>query len=89
MKNIGPTFPNELESAGLLGMPFSWGSNGEISFSENMTKSQKAAVLAVYEAHDPAAQLPVDTETRAVEKLRQFLADNPDVASVVGAGGAQ
>lgn len=64
-KGIGPTFPVELQAAGLLALPFSWGSDGQIVFDESVTKAQRDAVLAVYAAHDPLAKLasPVDTAT--------------------------
>ena len=53
MKAIGPSFADELKAVGLLGLPFSWGSNGDIQFDPRMTPAQKDAVLAVYAAHDP------------------------------------
>jgi len=53
-KAIGPTFSFELQKAGLLGLPFSWGSDGSINFSSSMTQTQKNQVNAVYAAHDPA-----------------------------------
>lgn len=58
MKNIGTSFFKELKLAGLLGLPFSWGADGEIYFSEGMTEEQIAAVNAVYAAHDPLANVP-------------------------------
>lgn len=54
-KAIGPTFGDEVHAAGLDGLPFAWGANGAITFGAAMTDKQKAAVLAVYAAHDPAA----------------------------------
>lgn len=53
MKNIGKSFPAELKAAGLLGLPFSWGGDGAIEFSPSITPEQRAAVLAVYDAHNP------------------------------------
>ena len=55
MKNIGAAFGDELETAGLLGLPFSWGSDGTFQFDARMTQDQIDAVNLVYEAHDPTA----------------------------------
>ncbi len=60
-KAIGPTFPAELQAAGLFGLPFSWDAAGDITFGEAMTGAQIAAVDAVYAAHDPAKVLPATT----------------------------
>lgn len=57
-KAIGLTFTAELQAAGLLGLPFAWGEDGEIVFGPAMTAEQIEAVRAVYAVHDPAAQLP-------------------------------
>lgn len=58
MKTIGVHFSNELEAAGLLGLPFSWGGDGSFTFAEGMAQAQIDAVMAVYAAHDPDAVLP-------------------------------
>lgn len=52
-KPIGSTFPAELEAAGLLGLPFSWDVDGNLTFGADLTPQQQAAVQAVYDAHDP------------------------------------
>lgn len=64
---IGPSFADELRAAGLLGLPFSWGTDGTFEFSETMTSEQRAAVLAVREAHDP-----VKSVLRAYANARQW-----------------
>jgi len=69
MKAIGPSFEIELKAAGLLGLPFSWGGDGSIQFSPDMTQSQKDAVLAVYDSHDPASTFAID-KIKALEKYR-------------------
>jgi hypothetical protein len=51
-KIIGPSFGMELEAAGLLGLPFSWGEDGLFGL-ENCTQSEQDAVNAVLAAHDP------------------------------------
>jgi hypothetical protein len=58
VKQIGETFGQEIEVAGLAGLPFSWGSDGRINFGEAMTPSQIDAVNSVYEDHDPSDVLP-------------------------------
>ncbi|MBF6030844.1 hypothetical protein ICY20_24140 [Pseudomonas sp. P115] len=56
-KQIGPNFHYELVEAGVLGLPFGWTSDGDFTFNEDMTQEQTEAVLAVYEAHDPAKEV--------------------------------
>jgi hypothetical protein len=51
---IGPTFDAELLKAGLLGLPFTWGSDGTFIYGPGMTTTQKNQVQAVYAAHIPA-----------------------------------
>jgi len=53
MKKIGATFGAELIAAGLAGVPISFGGDGNINFGENISSVDRAAVMAVYEAHDP------------------------------------
>lgn len=52
---IGPAFSEELAAAGLAGLPFSWGDDGEFNFGDAMTAAQIEAVKAVLAAHDPTA----------------------------------
>jgi hypothetical protein len=52
-KTIGPTFERELKAAGLIGLAFAWGSDGNISFDASLNAQQVAAIKAVYSAHDP------------------------------------
>lgn len=77
-KSIGPTFSQELAAAGLSGLPFAWGEDGEITFADEMTDDQKTAVMAVYERHDPNLSA---AEKTPLDKLKEFLAVNPDVAA--------
>lgn len=56
---IGPTFSEELRQAGLLGLPFSWGTEtGEIYFAPDFDPDKKAQVLDVLARHDPDKSLP-------------------------------
>jgi hypothetical protein len=62
-KPIGPSFEAELRTAGLLGLAFSWGPDGVIEFHPDVPADQRAAVLAVYEAHDPEKPAPASGPT--------------------------
>lgn len=53
MKRIGTHFAQEVEAAGLAGLPFSWGDDGQIEFGPSMKEEEIAAVQAVYDVHDP------------------------------------
>jgi hypothetical protein len=61
---IGTSFPAELQAAGLLGLPFSWGADGSFQFDAKMTATQIAAVQAVYAKHNP--------NTPATDQVDQF-----------------
>lgn len=52
-KKIGLTFGEELYSAGVGGLPFSWDEDGNFCFDDSITEEQKAAVARVLAAHDP------------------------------------
>jgi len=65
------TFTQQLAKAGLLGLPFLWTEEGVIEFAEGITAAQRAAVLAVYEAHDPEAPAVPRVVTR--RQARQAL----------------
>lgn len=58
MSAFGPTFDNEIATAGLIGAPFAWNSDGTVSGRENLTDAQNAALDAVIAAHDPKKQPP-------------------------------
>ncbi|MFY3535473.1 hypothetical protein [Achromobacter denitrificans] len=81
---IGPSFPSELEAGGLLGLPFSWSAAGVLRFGDSITESQRAAVLAVLDAHDTTALAPAvvpDTVTKyqaCVVLARHGLLDEVD-----------
>lgn len=54
---IGPTFPEELKAAGLLGLPFSWNcETGELTYDERLSAYKVAAINGVLQAHDPARE---------------------------------
>jgi hypothetical protein len=81
-KTIGPTFPSELEAAGLLGLPFSWGADGTLNWGDAMTTQHKNAVLAVYAAHDPTKTSPPSTNTSIT--MAQLQAALTSLNGVVG-----
>lgn len=53
MKKIGEHFGQEVEAAGLAGLPFSWGDDGQFEFGPSMKEEEIVAVQALYDAHDP------------------------------------
>jgi len=62
--NIGPTFPDDLREAGLIGLPFSWTPDGLYDTSQ-LTPEQLGAVNAVLAAHDPTAKpIPIGLTQR-------------------------
>src|ERR1700722_14001906 len=65
-KAIGSDFVNELNRAGLIGLPFSWSPDGTITFGSTMTQDQINAVEAVYAAHDPTTPDPNATYATAI-----------------------
>ena len=67
IKSIGPSFSDELRTANLIGLPFSWGTDGIIQFDPRMTQAQRDAVLAVYAAHDPTKPAPPDPFIAALD----------------------
>ena len=69
-KAIGPSFPDELKVAGLLGLPYSWGTDGVFQFDPRMTQTQINAVLAVYAAHDPATPAAPTSQVLNVADLK-------------------
>jgi hypothetical protein len=50
---LGPTFGDEVIAAGLGGLPFSWGPDGDIQGRERLTPEQNATLDEVVAAHDP------------------------------------
>lgn len=53
MKQLGPTFGDELIAAGLAGLPIAWGTDGAFTGRERLTDAQRATLDAVIAAHDP------------------------------------
>lgn len=57
MSAIGPTFAQELASAGLGGAPCSWCPDGTYNIAQ-LTAAQQRAFQQVLAAHDPSKQPP-------------------------------
>lgn len=68
-KPIGPSFYDELLAASLIGLPFSWSSDGSFIFDPAMTSAQIASVEAVYAAHDPSKPSWSDFQSSAKAAL--------------------
>ncbi|MFZ5565974.1 MAG: hypothetical protein ACOY95_03125 [Pseudomonadota bacterium] len=68
---IGPSFESELQAAGLIGLPFSWGPDGVLQFDESMTQQQRDAVMAVLVAHNPSNPAP-PTERSILDSVGCF-----------------
>lgn len=68
MTHIGPTFVDELAAAGLVGLPFTWGSDGKIQYGDAITPEQRAAIETVVAAH------PSQEEIKA--QLKAYAADH-------------
>lgn len=52
---IGPNFYFELINAGLIGLKFSWGSDGQITYDPSLTAEQRTAIQNLVAAHVPRA----------------------------------
>lgn len=73
MKRISARFADELKTAGLVGLRFTWGEDGVIEYAPDVTPEQRAAVEAVLAGHDPA--LPRDAAlVRREERSAALLA---------------
>lgn len=58
MTEIGPNFYNEIAAAGLAGLPFSWGTDGDLNYGEAITDEQRAAIEGVLASHSAARPNP-------------------------------
>lgn len=85
MKNIGPTFVDELKAAGISLDGIAWGADGAIAFREDVLQPTRDAVLAVYAAHDPLKQTPSTdgTKEQRARALEALAASDPAAAKVV------
>lgn len=67
---IGPSISDELEAAGLMGLPFSWRpSDGTVRTDDpRLTDTQRAEIAAVFAAHSRLT--PSKAEVKAAAKKR-------------------
>ncbi len=78
LKPLGQTFASELAAAGLLTLPISWGSDGQISGVEALQEGDRIALDAVIAAHDPVAvrlddyRLAIQAHVDATAQARQY-----------------
>ena len=56
---FGPSFGEEVIAAGLGGLNFSWGSDGDIQGRDKLSSEQNATLDEVIANHDPATPGPV------------------------------
>jgi hypothetical protein len=63
MKAIGPSFATELRAAGVSPDGIAWGSDGQITYRDDVSQAVRDQVAAVYAAHDPTAPGPSPAPT--------------------------
>lgn len=83
-----------LKAAGLLGLPFSWSSEGELEFSDDMTSEQISAINAVFVAHKAAPVVSSVPQSVTMRQARLALlaagklsAVNTAISAMTGATG--
>lgn len=67
---IGPNFAAEIKAAELLGLPFAWSAEG-VTYGDELTPEQRAAIEAVVVAHDPTIVGPATLIAHAADKRGQ------------------
>ena len=75
MKRIGPTFGDEILAAGLHGLPFAWGEDGDFCGRENLSPAENATLDAVIAAHNPDAARAVDVKAEAARRIDLIMPD--------------
>jgi hypothetical protein len=76
---IGPSFSEELAAAGLLGLPFAWGTDGRIEYGPEITDEQRKSIEAVLQAHDGAA-----SQARHDARVEAMTQAAVDIAALFG-----
>jgi hypothetical protein len=83
---FGPTFGDEVIAAGLGGLPFAWGTDGDITGRENLSAEQNATLDDVVAAHDPSkTAVPPQVSKR---QYYQALATPPPASRAPPGGGS-
>lgn len=74
MVKFGPNFAEEIEAAGLMGLPFSWDVETGKVWAERLTPEQRAKLDAVIAAHEakPAA---LDIKREAAKRIERHFPD--------------
>lgn len=54
-QKFGPTFAQELVTAGVGGLPFTWSTDGVFQYDESVTAEQREIIEAVAAANNPGA----------------------------------
>lgn len=62
-ERIGPTFSEELVSAGLSGLPFGWDDKGNFYGYDELSQEQQQGITAVLAGHNPNALTVVQQRT--------------------------
>jgi len=68
---ISKTIYDELKSAGFAGKEFGWDQNAVLTFGESITATDKAAIQAVFDTHDPLAGLKANAIAVLNERAEQ------------------
>jgi hypothetical protein len=77
MAKIGPSIGDELDAAGVAGLPFSWRESDGVVRTDDpaLTPSQRTAILAVFAAHSPLKKSKQQTKDDSLVQAKiDFLA---------------
>jgi hypothetical protein len=77
MARIGPHLAEELQLAGLAGLPFTWGEDGVDLTDPRLTSGQIAAIQAVVAAHDPLVPATPSPMVQAKVQFATFRFPDP------------
>lgn len=72
---LSPNFGNEVIAAGLGGLPFAWGNDGDDIDMSLLTSDQASILRDVIEAHDPKKQ-STQTSILSQDLMAQFTTDD-------------
>lgn len=73
---IGPSISDELEAAGLMGLPFSWRpSDGTVRMDDpRLTDAQRVEIAAVFAAHSRLTPSKAEVKAAAKKRAREDFA---------------
>jgi hypothetical protein len=78
VKTLGPSFIDEVQAAGLGGLPFTWGATDDTINVERLTEAQKQLLATVVAAHASDASEPQTVLSQ--DLMAQFTVD--DIAAI-------